>query len=123
VKLERGVGSLGRDVFGGQLQRLSSGDPDAERTLVQPPQAAVQRPVAGRVGHHAQAQVGRAEGGQDADQGDPAVLRPGRVAGPVQQQAELAGQRGERTSGQRHRRGVQLKVVLVELESDPGVGG
>ena len=67
--------------------------------------------------------MGRAEGGQDADQRDPAVVRPGRVADPGQEQAELAGQRGERASGQRHRRGVQLQVVPVELEGDPGIGG
>ena len=55
------------------------------------------------------------------------AIRPwyvsGRGVGPGQEQAELAGQRGERASGQRHRRGVQLEVVLVELESDPGIGG
>jgi len=110
-------------VFGGQLQRLVAGDPDLERAPVQPPQAAVQRPVAGRVGHHAQVNVGQGEGGQDADQRDPAVVGPGRGAGPGQEVAELAGQRGERASGQRHRRGIQLQVVPVELKGDPRVGG
>ena len=123
VQLERGVRPLEGDVLGGQLQRVFAADPDEERAPVQPPQAAVQRPVAGRVGHHAQVQMGRAEGRQDADQRDPALVRPGRVVGPGQEQAELAGQRGERASGQRHRRGVQLQVVLVELEGDPGIGG
>jgi hypothetical protein len=86
-------------VFGGQLQRFFAGDPDEERAPVQPPQAAVQRPVAGRVGHHTQVKMGWAEGRQDADQRDPALVRPGRVAGPGQELAELAGQRGERASG------------------------
>ena len=123
VQLERGVRPLEHDVFGGQLQRFFAGDPDEERAPVQPPQAAVQCPVAGRVGHHAQVNVGQAEGRQDADQRDPAVVCPGRGVGPGQELAELAGQRGERVSGQRHRRGVQLQVVPVELERDPGVGG
>jgi hypothetical protein len=90
-------------VFGRQLQRFFAADPDDERAPVQPPQAAVQRPVAGRVGHHVQVQMGRAEGGQDADQRDPAVVCPGRGASPGQEQPELARERGERASGQRHR--------------------
>ena len=65
----------------------------------------------------------RAERGQHADQRDPAAVRPGRVTGPGQEQVQLAGERGERAAGQRHRRGVQLQVVAVELDGDPGVGG
>ena len=126
VHLERGIRPLERDVLAGQLQRLGAGDPDQKRAPAQPPQAAVQGPVAGRVGHRAQAKMGLAEGGHDADQRDPALVRPGRVTDPVQQFAELEGERAERAgigSGQQCRGGVQLQVEPVELQGDPGIGG
>ena len=124
VHLERRIRPFGRDVLADQVQGLGSGNPDAERAPVQPPQAPIQCPVAGRVGHHAQVQVVRAEGGQDADQRDPAVLRPDRVLLGPGQRAELAGQRGANgrpasSTGE----AFSSRLYRLKLERDPRVGG
>ena len=123
VHLERAVRPLQGNIVAGQLQRFGTGDPYLERTAAEPPQAAVQGPVPGRAGHRAGAEVRLAEGGQHADQRDPAMVRPGRGIDPVQQRAELTGQRGERAASQQRGRAVQLQVEAVELDGDAGVGG
>ena len=123
VHLERAVRPLQRNGLAGQLERFGTGDLYLERAPAEPPQAAVQGPVAGRAGHRVGAEVCLAERGQYGDQRDPAVVRPGRRADPVQQRAELTGQRGERAARQQRGRTVQLQVEAVQLDGDPGVGG
>ena len=91
VYLERAVRPLDRNILAGQLQRFGTGDLYPQRAPAEPPQAAVQRQVAGRAGHRAGAEVRLAERGQYADQRGPAAVRLGRGADPVQQHAELVG--------------------------------
>ena len=62
VHLERGIRPLERDLLAGQLERVIADDPDLDRTLAEPAQAAAQGVVAGRVGHDVAIQMRPAEG-------------------------------------------------------------
>jgi hypothetical protein len=103
MHLERGIRPLQGNVLAGHLERFLACDPDPDRALAEPSQAAAQGAVAGRIGHDIGVEMRLAERGQDADQRYPAMVRLGRITGPGQEQAQLAGQRGERAPGQRCR--------------------
>ena len=79
----------------GQFERVLARDPDTERGLAQPPQAAVQRPVPRRIGPHVRPEVGAPQGGQDAGERDPARMVAGRVGHPIEQEIQFAPERGE----------------------------
>jgi len=74
--------TLQPDILAGQFERVLARDPDTERGLAQPPQAAVQRPVPRRIGHHVRPEVGAPQGGQDAGERDPARMVAGCVGHP-----------------------------------------
>ncbi len=95
VHLERAVRPLQRDILAGQLERVLARDPDAERVLAEPPQAAVQRPVTRHIRHDAGTEVSLPQGGQNANQREPACVVSGRVSYAVKQHVQLAPERGE----------------------------
>jgi hypothetical protein len=49
-------------------------------------------------------------------------MMPGGGGDVVQQQVQLAAERGERAARQRGRRGVEFQVELVQLDGDPRIG-
>jgi len=101
VHLERAVRPFQRDIGGGQLQRVLAGDLDTEPILAAPPQATIEHPVSRQIGHCAGTEVSLAERGQNADERGTARVVFGGVGHPVNQQVQLAAERGERPPSQR----------------------
>jgi hypothetical protein len=103
VHLERAVRPFQRDILAGQLERVLARDPDAERVVAEPPQTGVQRPVARHIRDHAGTQVSLPQGGQNANEREPARVVSGGVGHVVKQHVQLAAERGEWPAGQRGR--------------------